>query len=295
MFFVYALLAVLAAASIVFYLIVLKRTPGQRFDSDGVQLYYTDEGSGVPIILVHGFGVHSDLNWRRPGCVGKLRQRGYRVITVDVRGHGRSAKPHTPEAYGTALSDDVVRLMDHLGIAKAHLAGYSMGGFITLKTIQRHPDRLLSGIICAAGWSTLDTEILALFEEIVKAMDERKVFDPITHWLDPKKRAPAIQCAVVNFFMNKTNDVNAIVNVFRTFEALSVDESALRVNTVPALTLVGTRDGIKDVSDKLTGLMANHELVTIPGGDHLTTILHPKFMKSMLDFLDAHPPQAAAM
>lgn len=294
MFLLYGFLAVVAIVVIGFYFIVIHRSPGHLFDSDGVQLYYTDEGRGVPIILVHGFGVHSDLNWRRPGCVRKLKEHGYRVITVDVRGHGRSGKPHTPDAYGAALSDDVVRLMDHLGIAKAHLAGYSMGGFITLKTIERHPDRLLSGIICAAGWSTLDDEIMALFTEIVTAMEERKVFDPITHWLDPNKRAPAVQCAVVNFFMNRTNDVEAIVNVFRRFEELAVDEEALRANAVPALTLVGTRDGIRVVSDRLPGVMANHELVVIPGGDHLTTILHPKFMSTMLSFLKAHTPQAAA-
>ena len=271
------------------------RKQGRMFDVDGVSLHYTDEGKGVPVVLVHGFGVNSDLNWRWPGCVKRLRRHGYRVITMDVRGHGLSAKPHFPEAYGTALSDDVIRLIDHLGIEKTHLAGYSMGGFITLKTIERHPGRLLSGVVCAAGWSTLDEEIRALFEEIVRAMEERKEFDPITHWLDPHKRAPAVQCAAVNFFMNKTNDVDAIVNVFRTFEALSVGEEALRANTVPALTLVGTRDGIKDVSDKLPGRMSNHELVSIPGGDHLTTILHPKFMKTMLAFFDANNPKAAAV
>ena len=293
MFVLYGLFTIVTLIAFAALFIILRRTPGKTFDANGVPIHYTDEGAGVPIVLVHGFGVHSDLNWRRPGCVRRLKRRGYRVITMDVRGHGRSGKPHNPEAYGTELSDDVIRLLDHLGIAKAHLAGYSMGGFITLKTIQRHPDRLLSGIICAAGWSTLDDEILALFTEIVSAMEDRKAFDPITHWLDPNKRAPALQCTVVNFFMNQTNDVDAIVNVFRTFEALAVEESALRANAVPALTLVGTRDGIKDISHRLPGIMANHELVSIPGGDHLTTILHPKFMKTMLDFLDAHPPKPA--
>ena len=265
--------------------VLFYRVSGHSFDSAGVRLHYTDEGSGTPIILVHGFAVQGDLNWRWSGCVRKLLRNGYRVITIDVRGHGKSERPHNPEAYGAALSDDIVRLMDHLGIAKAHLAGYSMGGFITLKTIARHPERLLSGVICAAGWGVLDDETTTLFASIVKAIDEKRNFDPITHWLDPNKRASRLQCALANFFMRSTNDLPAIVNVFRTFDQLMVEESALRGNAVPALTLVGSRDGIREASDRLPGLMANHELVYIVGGDHITTIRHPHFMKSMIAFL----------
>lgn len=272
--------------------ILLYRVPGKTFDAGGVTLHYTDEGTGVPVVLVHGFGVQSDLNWRWAGCVRRLRGAGYRVITLDVRGHGRSGKPHAPEAYGTELCDDVIRLLDHLGIDRAHLAGYSMGGFITLKTADRHPDRLLSATVCAAGWSTLDTEIRALFDEIVAAMETRRVFDPITHWLEVDKRAPALQCAVVNFFMNRTNDVAAIVNVFRTFEQLAVAEERLAANTVPVLVLVGEADGIKPIADNLVGRMARHRQVTIPRGNHLTTILHPNFMRSMLAHLGENSPAA---
>jgi len=273
---------VAVVAFVLFY-----RVPGHSFDSAGVRLHYTDEGKGIPVILVHGFAVQGDLNWRWPGCVRKLLHNGYRVITIDVRGHGKSERPHHPEAYGTELSDDVIRLMDHLGIAKAHVAGYSMGGFITLKTIARHPDRLLSGIICAAGWGVLDEETQTLFESIVKSIEEKRAFDPITHWLEPNKRASRLQCALANFFMANSNDLPAIVNVFRTFDQLIVEESALRSNAVPALTLVGSRDGIREASDRLPGVMANHEIVYIQGGDHITTVRHPHFMKSMIAFLKA--------
>lgn len=290
MLFVYILLslAVIIAAGILF--LFGYRVPGKHFDSAGVPIYYTDQGQGVPIVLVHGFAVQADLNWRWGGCIRKLRNRGYRVIAMDARGHGRSGKPHNPEAYGEEMSDDVVRLMDHLGIEKAHLAGYSMGGFITLKTIERHPDRLLSGVVCAAGWGVLDEETQSLFNAIVEGIEKHRIFDPITDWLDPKKRAPKIQCALANFFMRSTNDLDAIVNVFRRFEGFIVKEESLRNNTVPALTLVGTRDGIREASDRLPGLMANHELIYIPGGDHLSTVVHPKFMASMLTFLDANSP-----
>lgn len=280
------LMVVLAAVA--FFLFF--RVPGKTFNSVGVPIHYTDQGAGTPVVLVHGFAVQSDLNWRWPGCIRRLRKRGYRVIAMDVRGHGRSGKPHNPEAYGVEVSDDIIRLLDHLGIGKAHVAGYSMGGFIVLKTMARHPDRLLSGVIGAAGWGSLDEGYQRLLQDITHAIEEHRNIDPITHWLARNKRAPRLNCLLANFFISKINDFDAIVNVFKTFDALEVGEDALRRNTVPALTLVGDRDGIRETSDRLPGLMANHELVYIPGGDHVTTILNPRFMSHMLDFFDRHAP-----
>ncbi len=288
------LLSVLLTALVAILFLLFFRVPGKTFDSDGVPIHYTDQGAGTPVVLVHGFAVQSDLNWRWPGCIRRLKRRGYRVIAMDVRGHGRSAKSHDPQAYGAALSDDIIRLMDHLSIAKAHLAGYSMGGFIVLKTIERHPDRMLSGVIGAAGWGALDEGNRNLLQEIMCAIEENGKFDPITHWLAPNKHAPRITCFMANLFMRNINDLDAIVNVFKTFEALAVEEGALRSNTVPTLTLVGDHDGIREASDRLPGLMANHELIYIPGGDHVTTILHRSFTSHMLDFFDRHSPACAS-
>jgi len=293
MFALYLLLGLLALVAAVALFVIRYRVSGSYFDSAGVPIFYTDQGAGIPIVLIHGFGVQGDLNWRWAGCVRALTQRGFRVIVMDARGHGRSGKPHAPEAYGAEMADDVVRLLDHLGIQKAHVAGYSMGGFITLKTIIRHPDRLLSGVICAAGWGVIDEHYRALFSEIVDAIEQRRVFDPITHWLEPGKKAARAQCAAANFFMRSTNDLPAIVNVFKTFEDLSVDEAELRENAVPTMTLVGTHDGIREASDRLPGVMANHTLVYVPRGNHITTIMHPNFMREMLHFLRANSPQVA--
>ena len=270
------------------------RVSGKTFDSAGVPIHYTDQGSGTPVVLVHGFGVQSDINWRWPGCIRRLRSRGYRVIAMDVRGHGRSGKPHDPKDYGAELSDDIVRLMDHLGIAKAHIAGYSMGGFIVLKTVERHPDRLLSAVIGAAGWSVLDERYQTLIGEIASAIEQHRRVDPITHWLHHTKRAPWLNVFLANFFLRRINDFDALVNVFKTFDALEVGEDSLRRNAVPVMTLVGDRDGIRETSDRLPGLMARHELVYVPGGDHVTALLKPLFISSMIAFFDRNSPACSA-
>ncbi|MBI1321234.1 MAG: alpha/beta fold hydrolase [Candidatus Hydrogenedens sp.] len=128
-----AVFAALAVLTTLFYLslVLFVRVPGHYFDSNGARLYYTDEGQGEPVVLVHGFAADGHLNWRLPGVVDLLKQ-DYRVITLDARAHGKSAKPHEHGQYGMEMVDDIARLMDHLGIEKAHLAGYSMGGFLSL-------------------------------------------------------------------------------------------------------------------------------------------------------------------
>ncbi len=285
------LVFVTSVSLVVFALFV--RVPGSSFDSAGMPIHYTDEGTGTPVLLVHGFGLQADLNWRWTGCIRRLRKAGYRVVALDVRGHGRSGKSHAPQDYGVALSDDIVRLLDHLGIAKAHLIGYSMGGFIVLKTVERHPDRLLSGVIGAAGWGLLDETYLNLIQEIIAAMDTRRSFDPLTDWLDENKHAPWLNRFLANFFMRSMNDLDAIVNVFKTFDALSVGEDGLRRNAVPVLTVVGDRDGIRETSERLPGLMAHHKLVYIPGGDHINTLLRRGFMLNILAFLKRHGPDGS--
>ena len=129
-----ALVAVLAAVIGLTLFVVTKRVEGAYFTSRGVTLHYTDEGRGPPVVLLHGFAVNSDLNWRLPGITADLAQ-DHRVISLDLRGHGLSDKPHLSEGYGLEMAVDVVALLDHLQIDRAQLVGYSLGGFIALKAL----------------------------------------------------------------------------------------------------------------------------------------------------------------
>lgn len=295
LFLVYAILSLvvgIAALAIGFLgFLLFYRFPGHYFDSNGVRIFYREEGSGVPVILVHGLGVNSDLNWRWPRVVERLRKHGYRVITMDARGHGKSDKPHDPEKYGVEMANDVLRLMDHLGIEKAHIAGYSMGGFITLRFITMHPERVLSAAICASGWSTLDEENLALMDDIVKHMEQKKL-DPVVHWLDHTKKSPKALVFALNHISRLNNDFAAMANLFRNFPGLVVEEEALRNNKVPTITIVGDRDGIRVYSDKTAAVMGNHEIVYLPGGDHWNAPQLPGLYKNMRQHFDKYSPKA---
>ena len=109
------------------------------FDSKGARLRYVDQGSGPPVVLVHGILGNVENNWLETGVQPKLSQH-FRVIALDLRGHGKSAKPHDRKLYGQEVVLDVIRLLDHLGIKKAHIVGYSMGGRVV--------GRLLTALNC---------------------------------------------------------------------------------------------------------------------------------------------------
>ena len=102
-----------------------------QFLSDGFDIHYTDTGPGPvnTLLLIHGFSSNSHENWGRTGWVHAVKHTGRRCVTLDLRGHGKSAKPHDPSAYGrSSLAGDVLALMDHLDLQKVDLMGYSMGG-----------------------------------------------------------------------------------------------------------------------------------------------------------------------
>src|SRR3979409_817336 len=123
-----------------------------NFHNGAVEIAYLDEGEGDPIFLVHGFASTKNVNWVYPTWVSELKKNGRRVIALDNRGHGDSGKLYDAEAYhiGT-MAGDVNALMDHLGIERADIMGYSLGGRMTAFLARYQPQRLRSAIFGGIG------------------------------------------------------------------------------------------------------------------------------------------------
>ncbi len=95
------------------------------------------ETSGTPVVLLHGFTGSADM-WLMNGVAAALRGR-HRVLALDCRGHGLSDKPHDPMKYGLQMADDIVELLDHLGYERAHVHGFSLGGWILAQLLASPP------------------------------------------------------------------------------------------------------------------------------------------------------------
>ncbi|MGH6955057.1 MAG: alpha/beta fold hydrolase [Caulobacteraceae bacterium] len=119
--------------------------------SDGVRIHWMEAGEGTPVVLLHGYTSCCDACWFADG-VAKELARDHRVIGIDARGHGRSEKPHDATKYdGDRMPKDVIEVLDHLGVAKAHFHGYSMGGGIVAHLMARWPERFISASFGGSG------------------------------------------------------------------------------------------------------------------------------------------------
>lgn len=121
------------------------------FDANGVKIQYLIEGTGEPVVLIHGLDSSARINWEMPGTIDALA-KDHLVIALDLPGYGMSDKPVEASAYGRQWVEDVILLLDRLKIQQAHIVGYSMGGMVALKLIAEHPDRVLSGTLGGMGW-----------------------------------------------------------------------------------------------------------------------------------------------
>jgi len=126
------------------------------FDAKGVKIHYLIEGTGEPVVLIHGLDSSAAINWEMPGTIDALA-KDHLVVALDLPGYGQSDKPVEASAYGRQWVEDVILLLDHLKIEKAHIVGYSMGGMVALKLIAEHPDRVLSGTLGGMGWLPEDS------------------------------------------------------------------------------------------------------------------------------------------
>lgn len=285
-FIVVALLVLPFAVCTGAYLLLTHRVQGEFFDSAGTKIHYTDTGRGQAVILLHGFAVNADLQWRRPDVLQSLA-KCFRVIAPDLRGHGLSDKPHLRQDYGLKMADDVIRLMDHLEIEKAHVVGYSLGGFLALKLAVTHPDRLISVAPLGSGWENPDrSAFLRAMGEMAKELRQGKSIGPLSEKIGPKRqKATWIHRLWVNLMTGYFNDPQALAGVIEGLEELALTQQEVRSIDLPVLGIVGELDPLRVGAQALAERTPHHTLVVVPGADHIRTPLAPSFLDSLQDFL----------
>ena len=259
------------------------------FDSDGVQIHYQVEGEGEPVVLIHGFTASTATNWIAPGIFQALA-KDYRVIGIDMRGHGKSDKPHGKENYGAKMPKDVINLLDELGIAKAHIMGYSMGGFITINIVCNYPDRVISAISGGAGWMRPGGMVSDGRNAIAESLENGSGLGPLFAALTPEgaPAMPAEQLEAINRMLMATNDPLALAGVIRGMDGLEVTEAQLKANRVPTRAIVGEIDPLREGVTAMEKVMSALDVVVVDGADHMTAFGNPAFLKAARQHLEAN-------
>jgi pimeloyl-ACP methyl ester carboxylesterase len=245
----------------------------QSFDSDGVRIAYTDEGEGEPILLLHGFASNVATNWRDAHWLRTLTKAGRRVVAFDNRGHGQSEKLYEPNLYGApAMAEDARRLLDHLGIARTDVMGYSMGARIGAFLTFAYPERVRSLVLAGAGINFVHGMVGS--GPLARALEAPRIED-VTNDTARSFRAFAEQTK---------SDLKALAACIRGPRERITPENLAKIS-VPTLVAVGTNDVIAGSGRELASLIPGAQLLDIEGRDHMKAVGDAQFKHGVLDFL----------
>ena len=244
-----------------------------------MRIHHAVVGEGHPIVLVHGWGADSKRNWVDTGWVEVLspvRQ----VVLMDSRGHGRSEAARSQEDYGyAAMGEDVLQVMDDLGISQADLFGYSMGAFIGASLLGHHRDRFTSVIMGGIGDETDESAATCnLIAAALRAKDLSEIADPLGRAYrryvdaDPANDREALAIAALQMWPDGY--------------PLALGGDGLHEVDIPVLIVDGEEDHpYVDTAGRLAAAIPGAELVMIPGMDHHTVVADPRFKAAVLSFL----------
>jgi pimeloyl-ACP methyl ester carboxylesterase len=245
----------------------------RSFKNGSVEIAFLDAGEGDAIVLIHGFASNKEVNWVHPGWVATLTGAGRRVIALDNRGHGASIKLYDPALYDTALmAEDVRALIDHLGLERADVMGYSMGARIAAFLALAHGERVRSLIMGGLGIRLVDG--VGLPRSVAEALEAPSI-DDVT---DPQGR-------MFRIFADQTkSDRKALAACIRGTRQTLARADAARI-AVPTLVAVGTKDQVAGSAQALAALIPGARAIDIPGRDHMLAVGDRAFKAAVLAFL----------
>lgn len=232
---------------------------------DGTKIYYEVRGKGKPVLLVHGFIVNSNT-WKKAVIYTAVLNRGYKVVLLDMRGNGKSGKPHDSAAYeNDAEAKDIMQLMDLLKIKQYSVVGYSRGSIITARLLILDK-RVQNAVLGGMGTDFTNPE-----------WPRRKMF----YRAMMGDSIPELKGAV-DYVKQQGLDQLALAYLQRAQPSTS--KEALGRVTQPVLVICGDKDDDNGSAAQLAKLLSNGSFVTTPG-DHNHASATPEFSKEIISFL----------
>jgi pimeloyl-ACP methyl ester carboxylesterase len=245
----------------------------QKFNSAGVDIAYSDEGEGAPILLIHGFASNARVNWQATGWVKTLLGAGYRVICIDNRGHGESEKLYDPELYSASImAEDAARLLEHLHIDHAAVMGYSMGARISAFLTMQHP-HMVSRVVFAGL-----AERMVLGVPGGEAISDGLLAADVRDVDDLGARSFRI------FAENTKSDLKALAACIRS-SRVKIKAEALAKITCPVLVVAGDLDTVSGAVQPLVDMIPGAKGITLPNRNHMNAVGDIGYKKAVLEFL----------
>jgi pimeloyl-ACP methyl ester carboxylesterase len=253
----------------------------QAFSHDGFDLAFLDRqpasGQGDPVLMIHGFASSHYVNWVAPGWFKTLNDAGYRAIAFDNRGHGASSKSYEMADYTPArMASDAAALLNHLGIERAHVMGYSMGARISAFLALSDPDKVATLVFGGLGIGMVDG--VGDWDPIADAL----LADDPGSTSHPRGRS-------FRAFADQTRSDRRALAACIVGSRESLTEAEMARIAQPTLIAVGTKDDIGGSPDELAALMPNARAFAIEGRDHMLAVGDKTFKQRVLEFYAENP------
>jgi pimeloyl-ACP methyl ester carboxylesterase len=240
--------------------------------SDGVELAWHEAGAGRPVILLHGLFSDAQMNWINFGHADRIAAAGFRVIMPDLRGHGLSAKPHSPDAYPQGiLVRDLNELIAHLSLTDFDLGGFSLGARTVVQAVGEglRPGKAIlagMGLRGLQNWNRRQQ----FFRDAIAKFDTSARGDP--HWL------------AIQFMKTMKVDREAALHVLASFG--DTYPEWLKAFTMPTLVICGSEDEDNGSAAELAAVLPNAVFVEVPG-THMSSVTKPELGEEIARFLAA--------
>jgi len=238
--------------------------------SDGVKIHYLTAGaSGSWVVLIHGYTDNAERMWFRTGIAPAIA-KNHRIVALDNRNHGKSDKPQTG---GSGKAQDVVELMDHLQIDRAHIHGYSMGGGMTGQLLAMIPQRFITAGFGGSGMQETDPKLRAQ----AQAMD------------DALPKATGDDAAAMDRFRTRVTQTRPANSPSTSATPPQADLTKLNI---PILAVNGSFDNPYAKTQRLWREAPLFQNVILAGKTHLTAISSngapPLYIEAITKFIDAY-------
>jgi pimeloyl-ACP methyl ester carboxylesterase len=247
-----------------------------KFNSDSVEIAYDDEGEGEPILLIHGFASNGRVNWVDTGWVKALRETGFRVITIDNRGHGESEKLYDPKFYEAAeMAEDARRLLDHLSLERCLVMGYSMGARITAFLTIRHPSRVKAAVF--AGLASNMIHGVTGGAEIARGLEAASLAD-----------VTDLGAKAFRYFAEQTrSDLKALAACIKSSREKITAQMLGQIH-VPVLVVAGDQDTVSGEVAPLVAAIPGSQGFVVPNRNHMNAVGDRQYKDAAIAFFKAH-------